>query len=399
MKKRVVTGMIVLGLLATACSRQKEAAKGSMSENFVPETMESAIDTSETDILSETSAESEALTETAKEDSVNDIPEEAYDLSSYTPMEAFRMVVLNEAPFVYSNPGAEHLNGQGYFNDAYFCQTYLVYSFAINDMDGDEVPEILIDLRYGMSDLAPYGYPSEVLLLRYDQGKVLGNLFSIKEMTNIQTNGTFSWSSDAFHGGVNSIFFIENTPVKYHILESENSLQDAFYYHHDIPIEENAYKEMRNASRPGNLEWYAFTPEEITKHVTEAQMSDDIDWNTNPRQDYLNSLSYLLDFFPKGSKMDLETKNQAHKKYYYNSIAEMETIFKLCQEKLTGTELASLEEEQLLWQEGIEARLVSDLYKHNNVESIEELANWTLYRNYGDMYLRRTAYLINIYYN
>ena len=67
-------------------------------------------------------------------------------------------------------------------------------------------------------------------------------------------------------------------------------------------------------------------------------------------------------------------------------------------EKLSGNKLEELEAEQQHWQETIEHRLLIDL-QANQVSDIEELDKWTIYYTYGDMLLRRTIHLVNVYYD
>ena len=142
------------------------------------------------------------------------------------------------------------------------------------------------------------------------------------------------------------------------------------------------------------MEWYDFTEEVIREKFVDNSGNNG---KNNERQDYLDSLVYLIDITYDYSYKEQETFNKDGKRYYYNSIAEMNKIYELCKGKFSGSELMALEEEQREWQEGIELRLARDLWP--TYYSVEEKESWDLYYYYGSMTLKRTFHLVNLYYD
>ncbi len=416
MKKKFVTGMIVLGLLATACSRQKETAKGTMSDNFVQETMESAIDTSEPATFAETSVESEASpkaeltaetieetdvlvesyplttesssantrTTPTEENSIKNIPEEAYDLSAHTPMEAFRKVMLSEAPFVcynFHNVSSEPYSG--YFNQfPYYSKESANTTFAIIDMDGDTMPEVILTRNED----------TESVILRYHEGRIIGTSISGKAMGGLKTDASFTFMVGASNSGTAKLFFIGNSCVPFHVTEElEVFNEGSYYYHHNVPVAKDTYQIAALTLSSEYVARYAFTEDNINALLQDHLFPPAESQEGLERQDYLDKLSYLIDLKNKHYFVGAES-------YYYNCIAEMNAILDLCCQSLSAEAAALLKEEQELWQKGIDDRLVIDLYREK-ANSIEDASQPGIkYRNYGDMYLERTFALINLYY-
>ena len=63
--------------------------------------------------------------------------------------------------------------------------------FAVVDMDGDGVPEVVL-----MYD------PGELKVFRVEKGTIYGYDFSFRGMNGIKADGTFYWSNDAGSSGV-----------------------------------------------------------------------------------------------------------------------------------------------------------------------------------------------------
>lgn len=163
-----------------------------------------------------------------------------------------------------------------------------------------------------------------------------------------------------------------------------------------VMLNEAPFDETRSDLRA--VELHEFSQEAINEWVIDNSEYPENNKSYNERQDYLNSLNYLLDITYDYIYKDLESFNEDGKKYYYNCIAELNKIYELCIGRLTGNELEEFKAAQQVWQEGIDLRLAEDLCNSGQACSIEELDKWVLYYNYGDMILRRTLHLVNIYY-
>ena len=317
---------------------------------------------------------------------------EIFDLSTVSPVEALRKVLLNEAPFYCcTNPGAnEDMDFEGYLKELPFNGGSIVTpQFTVLDMDGDAVPEVVlaIDDYYGF------------VILRYREGKVFGYIVGYRAMHNLKKDGSFWQSGSAFESYISKLFFVENSIVIDENAERIENAVEVKCYLHDVPVDEAVWETyQRKHEEKEDVEWYDFNKESIMQYVIDCSEDTEADTFINERQEYLDTFSYLIEL-ENAFSGDIEENNKSAKQYYYNSLSEVDKIYKAYTEKLSGTELEKLEEEQRKWQEGINSRLARDLYESGQVYSIEELDDWSLYYTYGKMHLKRSFHLINLYYD
>ena len=114
--------------------------------------------------------------------------------------------------------------------------------------------------------------------------------------------------------------------------------------------------------------------------------------NISERQQYLDSLSYLIDLtYDVSNKSDEEYRIDAQN-YYTGSQHEMNRIYQLCQEKLSGQELEELKIEQDKWQENFDKRLNQEL-SDKHLDNIEEMLDFE-YRYNITTYITTDKYLL-----
>lgn len=317
-----------------------------------------------------------------------ELSEDAQDLSSQTDeesvsvMEAFRSVLLNEAAFSCTDkvPGdninvIQQFNGflneipYGYKNPAQVCR------FGIVDMDGDSMPEVVLEIE------DYYGF----LILRNVDGQIQGNFLDYRAMYSLKENGSFRSENSAFEVFINKLYFIRDTVVadkKIHKLMS--NYDETSYSIDDISVGKEDY-ERANALYEGypEVEWHDYTEEAVNEFIVEApSLTESARETAKERQAYLDSLSYLIDLTYDYSRKTEEEFHADGKRYYVGCHYELKKIYQLCTEKLTGEALEALAAEQQRWEE-------------ENKKEPEEDA---LYYEYGDKALRRILRLINAYY-
>ena len=113
----------------------------------------------------------------------------------------------------------------------------------------------------------------------------------------------------------------------------------------------------------------------------------------------MDSLSYLIEMTFNGYEEDQEESYADSKNYYESCILEMEKIYQLCAERLSGSRLEELEAGQQRWQENFDLRLAEELGSHRSIEELDYPKIEYTYYEYGDMILRRIFALINVYYD
>ncbi len=385
--------LVMLGALAvlSACGKEKEISQSVESSSVTTEEVTEVIESTE-------AIEEVVFTEEVREEVEVIIPEEAFDLSDKEPLEAIRAVLLDKAPFFWHySYGVSGVKGSVHKVEGVFLYDMLdkrenvIPEFAIKDMDGDGVSEIILKWQHD----------NGFYLLRYWNGKVICSEFSYRALGNIREDGSSWGSSSAAESTVHKLFFIGDSSLYSTIVEKDEThyyMDDLRYYMYDVQVPKEEYiKVVDMHDALPEIEWYEFNEDEICKRVSEAMENGEEMVISKERQEYLDSFSYLMELRKCNSVNGQDAYNEDAKRYYYNAIAEMEYIYKLYKNSLSGKEQEKLEAEQKIWQEAIELRLVQDLYDMH-AYSVEETEVWWLFLEQGDFYLSRACRLVNRYY-
>jgi hypothetical protein len=117
--------------------------------------------------------------------------------------ETFRQVLLSKTTFhrVFDWEGSEvNTTLYDFFLNDFSDDAVYNLEFAVADLDGDGIPEIIVNVRG----------PDERLILHYKDGVVYGYFVGIRSFQEIKGDGTFAVSYGMFGGGVASMRFTEN---------------------------------------------------------------------------------------------------------------------------------------------------------------------------------------------
>lgn len=376
-KKLLLTGVALLLFILTACGS--------------PTAVEEKIDITSEDSNGESTEDMESESEPT--DSAEPSLEE--DDVPLSAEEAFRAVLLNEMPFFYTSRTSgifeyyEYLNAVPLFNYMPMATPY----FAIVDMDGDTVPEVVLEI----DDYSGF------IILRYKDGVIYGNELGYRSLQSLKEDGSFHASSSAFEYEDDKMFFIDSAILFYPMMEV---CYDA-YYSYDMPIEQKTWEELQAIYKEiPSVEWYEFSEEAIEGWLVDNPVFADIPEENMEmiieRQNYLDSLSYLVDMTYESYDMytgrGLEQYRNTAEDYYDGCHEEMDKIYRLCEEKLSADELEKLETEQQLWEEYMEQSMEEDMNADSSVTDPKAKEAFIYFR-YGDMALRRIFRLINLYYD
>lgn len=309
--------------------------------------------------------------------------------------EAFKAVLLNEETFSCTD-GIPYENMDimqqydGYLSEILIDGNPMVTpQFAIVDLDGDTVPEVVLEIE------DYYGF----VVLRYREGEVTGNIVGYRTMYNLKEDGTFDSASSSSDDFMGKMIFIGDTFItsdKMHYFYSS-------LYIHDVLVTQETWDEYKASyDATPSVAWHEFSEDSIEQWLGDESFFTEIPEATmelvNERQNCLDSLSYLIDLNYNYTKKSQEEFNTDAKSYYDGCNEELTRIYELCEERLSEDEFEALNTDQQRWQESVDQRLVEDLSSYQ-VNSIEELENKTLYFTYGDIVLRRTVRLMNLYYD
>ena len=328
--------------------------------------------------------------------------------------QAFTAVLLNEMPIfctqkmryqnkdvIYDNEYTDFLNNLPNLSNGN-NENMIISRFAIVDMDGDTVPEIVLETE------DDDGYLNGYCILRYRQGEVWGNAISSRSLENLREDGTHMGDAGAGDIWIEKLYFINDTFARDEIAHMEEGYSYGNYTFHDIKVDKSVWDDIESSFyETKEAEWHEFTEETINEWVTENPLFTNISIEAvaeiNGRQSYLDSLYYLIELTFDCSLNEQENPEQYRadaKSYYEGCEEEMNRIYELCMEKLSGQDLEKFQAEQQQWQVEINLKMLDDLNDsyYNSIEALTEKAS-SLYFECGDRLFRRTLYLINFYYD
>ena len=267
--------------------------------------------------------------------------------TSLLPNEAFENVLLNQRRFSYTDSNSNPI----YQSNVYLSEiaaedqsTMSLPKFAVVDMDGDELPEVV----YQRGDYMGF------IVLRYKDGDIYGYDVNYRGLTGLKKDGSYSMSGGSSNTSVGKMRFLGklfDTDIKFSSVEQES----VSYYLNGKEINEVTFNQLRDEYKKlPDVDWHEYTESAVKECLPsyfEAQeVAISYEHHSTPMQDYLDSLSDLLynDHSIHGD--NTEDEYDAIFQSSYNGWEHaMVTIYTLCQSKLTGSAKDVLETEQQQW--------------------------------------------------
>lgn len=292
--------------------------------------------------------------------------------TSLSPNEAFENVLLSQSQFFYTNSNSNPI----YQSNIYLSEitvedqnTMSPPKFAVVDMDGDKLPEVV----YQRGDYMGF------IVLRYKDGDIYGYDINYRGLTGLKKDGSYSTSSGASNTSVGKMRFLGelfDTDVKFSSVNQES----VSYYLNGKEIDEAIFNQLwEEYEKTPDVDWHEYTESAVKEwlphYFEEQEAAIPYEYYSTPMQDYLDSLSDLLynDYSTNAEdKYDTIFQNS-----YDGWNQAMETIYTLCQDKLTGSAKDALEVEQQQWLDIREQRalnspifLVTDMTKMRTYDLI-----------------------------
>ena len=258
------------------------------------DTMENSIDTNDFEAMQSTPV---------PEDNVE--PSLSQDEDEIVSVEqAFTAVLLNEmpifctdkAPYRYTAVIHEYndfLNNLFNLSDGHY-EKMIISRFAVVDMDGDTLPEIVLETE------DDHGYLNGYCILRYVQGEVWGHVIGARSLENLREDGTHMGDAGAGDIWIEKLYFIDDTFARDEIAHMEEGYSYGIYTFHDIKVDKSVWDDIESSFyETKEAEWHEFTEEAIREWVTQNSMFTGISIETaaemSERQSYLDALSYLIE--------------------------------------------------------------------------------------------------------
>lgn len=185
--------------------------------------------------------------------------------SSENPFLAYKNVLQSKAEFIttsYAETGTKTIYLNQLLDNGF--DSFKLLNFAVLDMDGDEIPEVVI--QYCLARDNPY--PDYVEVLHYSNGTVFGYNFSYRGLYCLKNDGTFHWSNGADDNGYSKLRFTSNN-CEYDVIGyCKPSLPTSSYIIDEQTVTESVYHTfIENQDHKEDAIWYDFTEENIDNQI------------------------------------------------------------------------------------------------------------------------------------
>ncbi|WP_010248563.1 hypothetical protein [Acetivibrio cellulolyticus] len=254
----ICTGMLFIVIALTGCG-DKSASQNIKSQN-------EKIRSKNPDNISQiNNKENEALGEQKDNNSQSEkkvSSTSSVDNATPNAFSAYKAVLLNEAKFTTDNKGTEvYLKDYPYLD-------HVIY-FALVDLDGDGVSEVIVKETYDEID----ANDCRAVVLHYGNNKVYGYFFGAGLIYNVKKDGTFSYSGGDGDGCVKIHSFVvfpdpDNPPIQSNDFLCFYDKHSVEYNINDQPVSKkklDAFIETQKLK--DNAVWNILNKENIESHL------------------------------------------------------------------------------------------------------------------------------------
>lgn len=201
MKPQIICAFLVLLLITsiTACSSSKSGSDMNTNDT------QSSNQVSSTSNSNQITVSDPSTTPPSASDNKSEIKStQSPPNSTNTALKAYKTVLQNNAEFYSTNSKDYVYLNDFLINQEIYGAKFKVTHFAVLDMDGDKVPEVVLELTVD-NDVQFYE------ILHYMNNEVYGYIQVLRGFENLKTDGTFIYSNGAFDNGYGRLKFQTTT--------------------------------------------------------------------------------------------------------------------------------------------------------------------------------------------
>lgn len=249
---------IIFSILVTACSSNKNSfnLKNSSSSN--------------SNIITDTSVKASTSSTKIITPSENNL-----DNNISSAMDAYKTVLENKVKFYnIENKKEVYLNDFLTNENIFVGITFKINEFAVVDMDGDQIPEIVLKLTVGED-------PDFSEVLHYINGKVYGYFFVKNNIWDLKTDGTFRWlSGGLMYNGYGKLILKTNTCEIDNLAyldskRTDKSYTTSYYINNKLVTADLYQAFVKEEDAKKDAEWYEFSEENISAVISKATEKQD----------------------------------------------------------------------------------------------------------------------------
>lgn len=204
MNKKIFSTIIMVSLLVAGCGKSattSTALQDGQSSSVVATT--NTADTESTGTTATPVVKTTPAVTTTPE--VKATPSETKTESNYNSvLEAYKAVLQNKSNF-FSTDSKKNVHLNDFLtNKEIFGAILKVTHFTVIDMDGDKIPEVVLELSVGDNN------PMSFEILHYIKGEVYGYNIVYRGLETLKADGTFRFSNGAADNGWGKLIFQSN---------------------------------------------------------------------------------------------------------------------------------------------------------------------------------------------
>lgn len=286
-------------------------------------------------------------------------------------LESYKAVLKNKAKF-FSADDKNRIYVNDILKKQYPENTFKVSRFTVLDMDGDKIPEVVLELS--SSDDNPMFFE----ILHYMKGIVYGYNIVSRGLEQLKTDGT-SWGSNGASDNICGKQIFESSTYKTAILayskSNQNNTGTASYYVNNKSVTKEAYDFFgREQSAKKDVVWYEFSQMNITTVLSISSDSEAAKEKSN-KQEYTTKLddieiglAYLKE---KEAGTTMEMRQAADAKYKKWDTA-LNEIYGVLKKQLSPSNMKKLQSEEIQWisNRDTTAKDASSKYKGGTMEPL-----------------------------
>jgi uncharacterized protein YecT (DUF1311 family) len=343
MNKKILLAIITVSLLLAGCGK-------SVPTNTTQQDSKSA-----SYAIEPNSEDAKSTVTTTPSDSKNEAinTKQPSENNKNLAMNAYKAVLQNKAEF-YSTDNKKNIYLNDFLtNKKLYDTTLKVTRFAVLDMDGDKIPEVVLELTAG-------DYPEFYEILHYMDDKVYGYFKVYRGLEMLKVDGTFWSSGGASDNECGKLRFNSNayeTDVLGYMKSSQdNGNLTISYSINNKPVTKEAFDSFtKEQNGKKGVDWYELSESNIKTKIADNQSS------SNPQSSNLNQGSKKQEYKAKLDKIKLEfkgynsasaTTNDMYQevcKEYKEWDAALNEIYGVLKVQLSASDMKNLQNEELQW--------------------------------------------------
>lgn len=198
MKPQII-GLLLISLLSISIAACSDSDMNSSNSATSSEISDTPAPTSPSSAPLHTPSDSKAEIEKAPAPSEN---KNRYSVAS----EALKSVLQNKADFISTDEDSKKIDLNEFLTNKQIFETaFKVTHFSVVDMDGDEIPEVVLELTP-----SPGQNPEFFEVFHYRDGTVYGYIQVYRGFSNLKADGAFRFSSGVLYNGYGRLRFQSN---------------------------------------------------------------------------------------------------------------------------------------------------------------------------------------------